>query len=101
MDDELWSSLTDSEKNTWKELDSTINSPGFQNIRRDLREVAEGLEKLLFNCQTWEQYQRTLGALEALSLLLNVEGRAIQQLQQSVLERQQEEPQPEPQDAFI
>lgn len=101
MDPDLWAQLTDPEKNTWKELEATINSPGFQNISRDLREVAEGLEKLLFNCHTWEQYQRTLGALEALSLLLNVEGRAIQQLQQAVLERQQEEPEEAPADAFI
>lgn len=101
MDEALWSALTDSEKNAWKELEATFESPGFKLILRDLTEVAEGLEKLVFNCTTWDQYNRTLGALEALQLLLNVDTRAVNQLQQAVLERQQEEPVTATQDAFV
>lgn len=101
MDQNLWAALTDPEKNSWKELEATIESPGYARIKQDLKEVAEGLEKLIFNCQSWEQYHRTLGALEALQLMLNVETRALNLLEQLVAERQQEEPEPKPSDAFV
>lgn len=101
MDDELWSQLTDSEKDAWKKIEATLSSPGYALISRDIKEVATGLEQLVFQCQSWEQYQRTLGALEALQLLLNVDVRAMQQLQQAALERQSEEPPEAVTDAFV
>lgn len=95
MEQDLWQALTEAEKNAWKELEATLESPGFRLIRQDITEVAEGLEQLIYNCQSWDQYQRTMGALEALQLLLNVETRALNVLQQAVAERLQNEPEAE------
>lgn len=84
---ELWPLLTDSEKEAWDQLKSTLDSSGMKLISRDMGEVFTTLNSQIFSCENWDQYLFIRGQLDAFRVFLNLEGRALNQLSMAVQER--------------
>lgn len=87
MTDELWAALTDAEKEAWQQVQTTLGSPGFAMIKRDLTEVGDAISQKVFHAENWDQYVFMRGQLDTLRMLLNLENRVLVQLNQSVAER--------------
>ena len=86
--DDLWEDLTDSEKEAWNQLQSTVTSPGWKLLARDLEnEVALRQEAILGGVSTWDQYVLLQGQVDGLRGALRAEDRALAQLAHAVAER--------------
>ena len=85
--DDLWEQLTDSEKEAWTQIQTTIASPGFKILERDITEIGDNLSQAIHNVQNWDQYCFVKGQLNVLSLFLGLQDRVLLQLEQAVSER--------------
>jgi len=99
--DELFAALTPSEKEAWSQIESMVESPGFKIVKKDLEDLRDALAVNIFHVKGWEEYLYTKAQIDTLNLLINVEQRALQQLQQAVANRQVPEAQESTEDTQI
>jgi len=91
---DLWEKLTDSEKETFGKLQSTLGSPGWAIILQDITEKLEGLAGVLDNAQSWDQYNYARGLRDGLVQVINIPDRLNLEFAQAVQERAESEEAP-------
>jgi len=87
MSEDLWATLSDTEKEAWQQIQNTLASPGYKLIQRDLSETAEAISQRIFNAENWDQYIFMRGQLDILRVVLGTEHRVLLQLNEAVNER--------------
>lgn len=96
MEADFWSKLTDSEKESFGQLQATLGSPGWKTIVRDLEERSQGLFPVLMNPQSWDAHMYARGVRDGIALLLGIEERIQLEYSQAVAEREAAEEVEEP-----
>lgn len=90
MEPDFWSKLTDSEKETYGQLQAVLGSPGWKVISRDLNDILEGLRGTLDNPPTWDAHVYARGVRDGLFQLIGLEERITLEFQNAVAQRELE-----------